>query len=545
MKKPFGAYQGDEAYVFVCYAHADSEFVYPEIAWLHEQGINIWYDEGISAGRNWRAEIGKRLLAASRILFYISSNSMESVHCSREINLAFDESKDIIPVYVENVELTPDLMVGLARVQALFRATGSDYRPRLLGAMTGSLGSEAASPNATRPVAAEFGPTLAVLPFTHGEDKDQEYLADGLTEELISRMSRIRHFPVVAWGTSRTLKDDRRPYAEIGRELGVRYIVGGSVRKQGKRVRVNVELLDVDTEKQLWSNRYDRDLLDIFVIQDDVTLSIAAELHPELHREVIRRVRRAEPDQLEAWEVSYQGSYYLFKDEKEANDMAKTLFERATRLDDDLTHPMIGLAIAHFNDIRFGWSNNPSSSIKKARESAEAAVARDYSDPAAHCILGIILLIMRDLEGALAEQCLAVELDPGSAPAQGGYASVLSAVGRYTEAIEAATRAINLSPRDHNVSDHMRLVAEANFAQHRYEESAAWADRSIRRRITPQAQAILVASYVQLERYDDAAAIVGQIEELGFQRIARRTLRHYKDQRVFRLLIESLNKVGF
>ena len=94
----FAAYEGDEAYVFVCHAHEDSTIVYPEINWLHEQGVNLWYDEGISAGKNWRAAIGDSLLGASRVLFYISERSLKSIHCNREINLALDEDKDVVPV---------------------------------------------------------------------------------------------------------------------------------------------------------------------------------------------------------------------------------------------------------------------------------------------------------------------------------------------------------------------------------------------------------------------------------------------------------------
>ena len=105
MDKPLPAYQGDAPYVFVCYAHEDSDIVYPEIAWLREQGTNLWYDEGIAAGRNWRAAIGDSLLGASRVLFYITARSLVSDHCNREINLSLDEGKDLVPVYLEDVQL--------------------------------------------------------------------------------------------------------------------------------------------------------------------------------------------------------------------------------------------------------------------------------------------------------------------------------------------------------------------------------------------------------------------------------------------------------
>ena len=135
MDKPFQAYAGDEPYVFVCYAHEDSELVYPELVWLREQGINIWYDEGISAGENWRAAIGDALLKANKFLIYLSARSLKSDHCNREINLALDEAKDVVPVYLEEVKLTSDLMVGLTRVQALHRDQDENYQRHLLSAL--------------------------------------------------------------------------------------------------------------------------------------------------------------------------------------------------------------------------------------------------------------------------------------------------------------------------------------------------------------------------------------------------------------------------
>jgi pimeloyl-ACP methyl ester carboxylesterase len=135
METPFQAYSGDEPYVFVCYAHEDGDIVYPEMVWLREQGTNLWYDEGISAGKNWRSVIGDSLLGARHVLFYISERSLKSDHCNREINLALDEGKDVVPVYLEDVELTSDLKVGLNRVHALHRDQDASYQPHLLNAL--------------------------------------------------------------------------------------------------------------------------------------------------------------------------------------------------------------------------------------------------------------------------------------------------------------------------------------------------------------------------------------------------------------------------
>lgn len=132
MERPFPSYRGNEAYTFVCYAHDDASVVYPEMQWLNERGAHLWYDEGISAGKNWRAEISDSLQQAAHVLFYISKASLASDHCNRETNFALDEGIEIIPVYLEETELTPDLKIGLNRVQALHRQEDENYQRHLL-----------------------------------------------------------------------------------------------------------------------------------------------------------------------------------------------------------------------------------------------------------------------------------------------------------------------------------------------------------------------------------------------------------------------------
>ena len=152
MERPFPAYKGKEPFVFVCYAHEDSTVIYPELTWLREQGINLWYDEGISVDKKQEA-IGDSLLGASQIVFYISVHSLQSDHCNREINLALDEGKDVLPVYLEDVELSSELNVGLSRVQALYRDQDPSYRQLLLNALAHTEGT---SQTVTSPVKRKF-----------------------------------------------------------------------------------------------------------------------------------------------------------------------------------------------------------------------------------------------------------------------------------------------------------------------------------------------------------------------------------------------------
>jgi len=141
--QPKPPYRGSQPYVFVCYAHEDRAVVYPQIAWLQGQGVNIWYDEGIAGGQNWRAVIGDSLEQASQVLFFISRRSLRSEHCNREVNFALDEGKALVPVYLEHAQLTSDLKVGLNRVQALTCDSSERYRTKLLAALTPCQGNGA------------------------------------------------------------------------------------------------------------------------------------------------------------------------------------------------------------------------------------------------------------------------------------------------------------------------------------------------------------------------------------------------------------------
>ncbi|HIG42556.1 MAG TPA: toll/interleukin-1 receptor domain-containing protein [Gammaproteobacteria bacterium] len=163
MEKPFPAYMGDDPYVFVCYAHANEGIVYPELTWLREQGVNIWYDEGISAGRIWRTEVGEAIKRATRVLFYISKASLVSDHCSGEINYALDQSKDILPVYLEDTQLTTDLQVGLSSIQALHRDKDPRYLDHLLVAVTATVRSTPVALNPSRPARSKLPVYLMLM----------------------------------------------------------------------------------------------------------------------------------------------------------------------------------------------------------------------------------------------------------------------------------------------------------------------------------------------------------------------------------------------
>jgi TolB-like protein len=301
----------------VCYSHEDKDVVYSEIAWLQQQGVNIWYDDGISAGQVWRAEIGDAIEKCTSILFYVSRSSLASAHCSREINLGLDEEKAILPIYLEKVNLTSDLRVGLSRVQALHRSHDKDYQRRLLEALdlgaplpqevdvpSGKASKRLATYTATfcllfilggtgwwyfqsqgiegperGAVANAEKPTIAVLPFNNlSPDIEQEYFSDGVAEDILNGLAHNSDVIVRARNSSFAFKGQLVDTRTIAERLNVTYIVNGSVRTVGNRVRVNVRLTAVEEDVEVWSDSYDADLEDVFAVQDRIAGAVLGAL---------------------------------------------------------------------------------------------------------------------------------------------------------------------------------------------------------------------------------------------------------------------------
>jgi TolB-like protein len=353
LEAPFAAYQGDQPCIFVCYAHEDSDVVYPEMAWLNEQGLNVWYDEGISAGKNWRAVIGDSLLAASHVLLYISERSLESDHCNREINLALDEGKDVVPVYLEDVELTSDLKVGLNRVQALYRDKDANYQQRLLGALGKTTDSAQPMPPATQKQEKPAVPSIAVLPFVNmSSDPEQEYFVDGITEDLIDRLSRHSSLRVIARTSSFYFRDRVDDVRDIGTRLGVTHLVEGSVRRAGKKVRITAQLVRTDDGGNAWSAQYDRELDDVFALQDEITHAVTRELTELL----VEPTTTYQPIP-EAYDEYLRGQAWLRRQSFTAAQRARSFFDRAFEADPSYAEACAAAARALQMERYYGFEN--------------------------------------------------------------------------------------------------------------------------------------------------------------------------------------------
>jgi adenylate cyclase len=349
-------------------------------------------------------------------------------------------------------------------------------------------------------------PSLAVLPFINmSRDPEQEYFSDGMTEDIITALSRIRWFFIIARNSTFAYKGRAVDVRKVAKELGVRYVLEGSVRKAGSRVRVTAQLIDGDTGKHVWANRYDREFDDVFSVQDELTETIVGALDPELGKAERERAKAKRPENLDAWDVYQRGLWHLYHYTKEDIEKAQKLFRQATLLDPNLGVAFSGLAEAFYFSLVYGHSDTPEHDREEALVAARTAVELDGEDAVAHSTLGRIYYVRREHDLAIAELQTALELNPSLAWAHYGVGAALVFSGRAREALPFLQTAMKLSPRDPNMGSFLVRMADAYLFMRNYDEAIAWAKKALRQQGFQWSRyAVLVSALGHLGRLEEA-----------------------------------------
>jgi pentatricopeptide repeat protein len=330
-------------------------------------------------------------------------------------------------------------------------------------------------------------PAIAVLPFDNlSGDPDQEYFADGIAEDLITRLSEWRYFPVIARNSAFVYKGQAVDVKRVSRELGIRYLVEGSVRKARNRVRISK-------------------LEDIFAVQDEITDAIVGAIHPELLRSERERAVRKDPGSLDAWECVQRGNWHSYRWTKDDNLRARLLYGRAVELDPHLVAGFFGLFMTHWGDFQYQWSESPAQSIDEMRHLAERCVATDDRNAFAHIAVALGHQYAQPHKAIEAAR-RAVRLNPSLPNAYVVLGSCLMTTGGDPEEVIAySEKAIRLSPQDALNAEWAAVnMAMAHFAAGRYEEAADCARRGLENRENPFAYRYLAASYARLGRLEEA-----------------------------------------
>ena len=292
-------------------------------------------------------------------------------------------------------------------------------------------------------------PSIAVLPFTNmSNDPDQEYFSDGITEDIITALSKFRWFFSSARNSTFAYKGQAIDIKQVGRDLGVRYVLEGSVRKAGDRIRVTAQLIEAESGNHIWANRYDRVLADIFDLQDEMQQAIATAVEPELAGAEYERASRKSPKNLDAWDLCQQAFWHLNHRTREDAEKAAPLFEKAISIDPSLARAYAGYARLLVNTVGFGWGTDRDELVSRALSLASEAVRRDDRDSFTHDSLGRALAFSGENDRAVREHRLALQLNPNSAYTYWALGELLLTAGQPEEGPQQVELAQRLSPRD-------------------------------------------------------------------------------------------------
>jgi adenylate cyclase len=393
-------------------------------------------------------------------------------------------------------------------------------------------------------------PAIAVLPFANlGGNPEQEYFADGITEDIITLLAGWRAFPVIARNSTFTYKGKAVDIKKVGEELGVRYVLEGSVRKSGRRVRVTAQLIRADTGHHIMAERCDRDLTDLFELQDEIVTAIAGAIEPEILKFERERIAERPANSEDAYEIYQRGMFHHYRQNKADNIEAQAYFRRALTIDPQYPQATAALAIAVCNAGYLGWADNAERNYEEAFELAQRAVALDARYPNARFALALTCMYIHRSERAIAEFEEAIKLNPSFAAAHAVLGHMFTYAGRPEETIPLVEKAIRLSPTDPRLFIWLPALAAAHYQLRHYEQAVEIGRRSwTLNRNWSTGMTYVVAGLGQLGRIAEARAALADYKELFFADLAsweRLVRRLFPDPTPLDHIAEGLRKAGF
>jgi len=350
-------------------------------------------------------------------------------------------------------------------------------------------------------------PSIAVLPFRNLQAGPEDaYIADGVVEEIVHALARLKELFVISRTSTLGFPSSAPDPRAISRELGVRNILYGSVRRNGSRLRIGAELSDAETGEIIANNQYDGKLSELFELQTRVAIQVARTIVPQVHERELRRAMRKPPESRTAYDLVLEGIRLLYRLDREAHARAHDLFEKAICLDPDYALPYTYLGYWHIFRVGEGWSSDPSADAYEAARVAAAAIERDSDDAVALAIFGHVQsYLLKDYDSAIDHFDRAIEASPNCALAWTMSSATYGYLGNGAEAIERGERGFRLSPLDAHVFWHEAILAQAYYVQGQYGQAVTWAKKAA----AHKASAIfnirtLAASLVALGRREEA-----------------------------------------
>jgi adenylate cyclase len=360
-------------------------------------------------------------------------------------------------------------------------------------------------------------PSIAVLPFTNmSGDPEQEYFSDGITEDIITDLSKVAGLTVIARNSSFTYKGRAVDIRTIGRELSVRTVLEGSIRRAGQRVRITAQLIDATTGGHVWAERYDRDLTDIFAVQDDVTQQIVDALKVTLSPAEKELLADSETKNVDAYDHCLRGREIMLGPTKTLAtfDEAKKCFLQALQIDPNYSLAFACLGFAYMFDYQNRWTDNPDASLGVAKYNAQLALEKDPNEPVAHVIAALVAIYEKDLEKATAEVNIAIKLNPNLSLAHNLLGNTLNIAGRPLEAIPVIEHAMRLDPA--HSGQYLHFLGLSYLLAGKYETAATlFRQRIVLSPETDFTRAVLASALGHLGEFDEARRIWGELQKIN------------------------------
>ncbi|MFQ5984806.1 MAG: BTAD domain-containing putative transcriptional regulator [Alphaproteobacteria bacterium] len=368
-----------------------------------------------------------------------------------------------------------------------------------------ALASDAAEAREPRAPPLPAKPSIAILPFENlSGDPERQYFSDGITEDIITELSRFRDLFVIARKSSFAYRDKAVTLEQVGRELGVQYVLEGSVRKAGNTIRVTAQLVDAATANHVWAERYDRELEDVFAVQDEITQTIVSTLAGRVEDATRERAKRKSTDSLAAYDYVLRGDEDVQLYTKEKTARSRQMYLKAIELDPQYARAYAGAALSYLSDWGFAWGESPDDDLDRAFQYAQQAVALDDSENRSHCVLAYAHMFRQEYARAKVHQEKAVALNPNDADVLMQLAFLLPLLGKHEEGIEMGEKAIRLNP--YHPPWYLDFLGSAYYAARRYQEAITALEGA--RDALPDTAPWLAASYGQSGRLDDARALM-------------------------------------
>lgn len=390
-------------------------------------------------------------------------------------------------------------------------------------------------------------PSIVVLPFVNmSGDPEQQYFADGITEDIITALSRHRWFFVIARNTSFTYKDHAVDIKKIAADLGVRYVLEGSVRKVGDRVRITGQLIDAETNAHLWAERYDRSYEDVFAIQDEITENVVGAIEPEILMGEGRRAIQQTKTDPDAFACCSRGMWHHYQFTRDDFAEAERWVRQAIEIDPRYARGYMALARVLFGKCIFSWTTDVDAERLEILRLAERAVALDARDPYCQYALFAGAILSRNHQAALAAAQRAIDLNPNFAPGHLALGWVRIYMGNFDAALDPLLRALRLSPQDPIGFLFTSRIALAHYHLGNYEEALHFANLALASRRLHLVLIVAIASLARLGRLDEASALVGELPEVAPQDPAGYwgSVHPYADPDDRQHLYEGLRKAG-